>query len=153
MSPGRTEDVTSVYLTRNKSASEDYEQLCRLDVLGISDYPGGDQNLVYEEFKKQLIQCNDRRYETGLLWKPGHPPLPFNKQGSLARLSSLLRKLKANPPLLKAYDDVIRELIADGVVERVPDEESPSRNECYQRTCGVYKTKNRERWVGKSNRK
>ena len=41
MSPKTEQDLTSMYLTQTPSG--DYEQLCRLDVLGLEDQPTGDQ--------------------------------------------------------------------------------------------------------------
>ena len=131
MSPGQVNDVTSMYLTRNTSISHDYDRLCRLDVLGIEDAPEGDQTSVYKNFKEQLVQCEDGRYETGLLWKPGHVTLPSNNSNSLARLSSLLRKLKTDPSKLQAYHGIIQEQIAEGIVERVPEDAVVGKNEFY----------------------
>ena len=66
-----------MYLTQTSSG--DYEQLCRLDVLGLEDQPTGDQAETCEEFKEQLIRSDEGWYETGLSWKPRHPQLPNNK--------------------------------------------------------------------------
>lgn len=76
MSPGAETNLSSVYLTR--SSSTDYEQLCSLDVLGLEDKLEGDQQAVYSEFQEQLVRHPEGWYETGLLWKAGHPPLPNN---------------------------------------------------------------------------
>lgn len=81
MSPGSEPNLTNMFLTQTSAA--DYEALCRFDVLELQDHPVGDQDLVYEEFKEQLVRHPDRWYETGLLWKGNHPPLPNNKHGSL----------------------------------------------------------------------
>ena len=81
MSPGAETNLSSVYLTR--SSSSDYEQLCSLDVLGLEDRPAGDQQVVYSEFQEQLVRHPEGWYETGLLWKAGHPSLPNNQKGSL----------------------------------------------------------------------
>ena len=53
MSP-QQEDHSNVYLTQ--PTTHDYEQLYRLDVLGLTDISDGDQNIVYTEFKEQLQQ-------------------------------------------------------------------------------------------------
>ena len=91
MSPGSESDLTNMFLTQTSAA--DYEALCRLDVLGLQDHPVGDQDLVFEEFKEQLTRNPQGWYETGLLWKRNHPPLPNNKHGSLKQLENLVRKL------------------------------------------------------------
>lgn len=54
-----------------------------------------------------------------LPWKGDHPPLPNNKNGSLVRLDSLLRKLRCTDTLA-AYDAVICEQLEEGVVEKAP---------------------------------
>ena len=74
MSPGKEVDISSMLLTQ--TAAADYEQLCKLDVLGIQDTAIGDQADVYKEFKEQLIRRVKGWYETGLPWKANHPPLP-----------------------------------------------------------------------------
>ena len=120
MSPETEQDLTSMY---------DYEQLCRLDVLGLEDQPTGDQAAIYEEFKEQLIRSDEGWYETGLLWKPRHPQLPNNKMGSLGRLSNLVKRLKRQPMLLEKYDEIIQEQLAEGIIEKVTDE--PKGKEFY----------------------
>ena len=101
LSPGAETDLSPVYLAVNSAA--DYERLCALDVLGLADSPTRDQEDVYSEFKEQLTRSSDGRYETALPWKGDHPPLPNNKNGSLLRLNSLLRKLRRTD-MLAQYD-------------------------------------------------
>ncbi|XP_068723854.1 uncharacterized protein [Montipora capricornis] len=117
MSSGKEAHIGSLYLTR--TSSTDYEQLCSLDVLGLQDGPDGDQQSVYNDFKEQLRRSDEGWYETGLLWKHGHDLLPINKQGSLRKLESLLKKLQKEPNLLDQYDEVIQDQLAKGIVERV----------------------------------
>ena len=117
MSAGKETNLSSVYLTRTSSA--DYEQLCSLDVLSLQDRPAGDQRSVYDDFKEQLRRSDEGWYETGLLWKHGHDPLPNNKHGSLRRLEGLVKKLQKEPNLLAQYDEVIQDQLAKGIVEKV----------------------------------
>ena len=105
MSPRADTNLSSVYLTR--SSSSDYEQLCSLDVQGLEDRPASDQQVVYSKFQEQLVRHPEGWYETGLLWKAGHPPLPNNRKGSLARLSNLVKKLQKVPSHLDEYDKII----------------------------------------------
>ena len=127
MSPRTEQDLTSMYLTQ--TSSDDYEQLCSLDVLGLEDQPTGDQAAIYEEFKEQLIRSDEGWYETGLSWKPRHPQLPNNKMGSLGRLSNLVKRLKRQPMLLENYDEIIQEQLAEGIIEKITDE--PKGKEFY----------------------
>ena len=98
----------------------DYEDLCKLDVLGLEDSPSGDQSVVYDEFKEQLRRSEKGWYETGLPWKGNHTPLPNNKEGSLRRLASLVRKLEKNGSM-EDYNAVIQEQLIEGIVERTPN--------------------------------
>jgi hypothetical protein len=72
MGPGKNESHISYFA---KTLQEDYEKLCKLDVLGLQDHPMGDQNMVHEEFKESLQRNRDGSYITCLPWKPVHPPL------------------------------------------------------------------------------
>ena len=110
MSPGKETDSSKMLLTQTSTV--DYEELCRLDAL--------DQNTMYAEFKEQLTRDPSCWYETGLPWKGNHPDPPSNKQGSLNRLRSLLRKSKRTSNTEK-YNEIIQEQMRDGVVENAPD--------------------------------
>ena len=90
MSPGTETDLDSMFLAQ--TASNDYEELYRMDVLGLEDTPNGDQSVVYAEFHKQLRRSPDGWYETRLPWKGDHPPLPSNESGSLTGESSTTSK-------------------------------------------------------------
>ena len=57
VSPGQGVDLSQMFLTQTSSV--DYEELCRMDVLGLADTPVGDQEAVYEEFKEQLSRSPD----------------------------------------------------------------------------------------------
>lgn len=127
LSPGKESDLTNMFLTQTSHA--DYEDLCRLDVLGLEDRPTGDQMGVYEEFKEQLRRSPDGWYETSLPWKGNHPDLPNNKTGSLRRLENLVKKLDKQPGMLNNYDAIIRDQLSQGIVEPAP--ENPQGKEFY----------------------
>ena len=118
MSPGKEVNVNELFLTQTSSA--DYEKLCRLDVLGLEDSSTGDQMVIYDEFREQLQRHPEGWYETKLPWRANHPNLKSNKSGSLRRLGNLVKKLEKSD-LLKSYDQVIKEQLAKGIVERVED--------------------------------
>ena len=117
-SPGKEIDTTSMLLTQTSRV--DYEDLCKLDVLGLEDSPSGDQSVVYDEFKEQLRRSEEGWYDTGLPWKGNHAPLPNNKDGSLGRLASPVRKLEKNGSI-EDYNAMIQEQLIEGIVERAPN--------------------------------
>ena len=118
MSPGTEQEVSLGCLAVNSVT--DYDNLCSLDVLGLADTTGHDSN-VLGEFKEQLTRSDEGWYETALPWRPNHQPLLSNRDGSLGRLNSLLRKLKRTN-MLNEYDAVIRDQIEQGIVEKAPEE-------------------------------
>ena len=113
MSSGTETDLDKMFLAQ--TASNDYEEPHRMDVLGLEDKPNGDQSVVYEEFLEQLSRSPEGWYETGLPWKGDHPPLPSNKSGSLKRLGSLVQRLKTGR--LDDYDAIIQEQLNKGIIE------------------------------------
>ena len=117
-SPGKEIDTTSMFLTQTSRV--DYEDLCKLDVLRLADSPSGDQSVVYDEFKEQLRRSEEGWYDTGLPWKGNHAPLPNNKDGSLGRLASPVRKLEKNGSI-EDYNAMIQEQLIEGIVERAPN--------------------------------
>ena len=119
MSPGLENETSTTFLTQ--ATSVDFEQLCRSDILGLTDSSINDQDVVYSEFKEQLIRHPEGHYETGLPWKGSHPVLPTNKSGSLKRLHQLLRRLERTSTY-DQYDAIIQEQKEEGIVESAPAE-------------------------------
>ena len=72
------------------------------------------------------------RFVTGLLWRD-KPDLCNNYLSVKARLDTLLRRLRANPELKKAYVEATQEYMDMKVVERVIDPRAmePSRKDLY----------------------
>ena len=122
MSPGKESQLSPLMFARD--SHDDYMQLCSLDILGLEDRREGDQERVFEEFKEQLCQREDGKYETALPWKPNHSHLPTNYQVASSRLQSLLKRLEKQPDLFNTYDEIIQDQLREGIVETVPDQAS-----------------------------
>ena len=118
MSPGKEFDHHHMLLTQ--TTHHDYEELCRLDVLGLADTAEHDQGSVYNEFKEQLVRSPEGWYETGLPWRGNHGPLPSNKEGSLRRLNNLVKRLSRDG-LTEEYNQIIEEQKSQGIVELATD--------------------------------
>ena len=114
MSSGKEFDHSKMLLMQTSQA--DYEDLCRLDVLGLEDRPEHDQYAVHAEFCEQLVRHPEGWFETGLFWKSSHPPLPSNKSGSLRRLTQLDNKLQ-RLGITEKYAEVIKQQKSEGIVE------------------------------------
>ena len=56
----------------------------------------------------------DERYETGFIWKLNKDLLPDNKEGSIARLKALRRRLLRNPKLFDTCENIICQQVEEG---------------------------------------
>lgn len=82
MSPGKEpRDITNMFL--KQTSRVDYKDLCRLEVLGLSDTPTSDQINVYTEFQEQFTRNEEGWYKTGVPWRGNYPLLPSIREGSL----------------------------------------------------------------------
>ena len=106
ISPGRELNVTKIILPR--ATTHDYDQLRNSDVLGVHE-PLTDGRIIHQEFKDQLEQKVNGRYETVFIWKPNKYLLPYEKVGSIARLKTLMRRLLRDQKLFHTYEDIIRQ--------------------------------------------
>ena len=61
----------------------------------------------------------DGKYQCKMPFKEEHPLLPDNYTVAKSRLNSLLCRLKANPKVAKEYDNVIKDQLEKGIVEKV----------------------------------
>ncbi|XP_057292572.1 uncharacterized protein LOC130621287 [Hydractinia symbiolongicarpus] len=73
----------------------------------------------------EKIDFDGERYSVPLPWKQDHKQIPDNFQNSRNRLTSVFRQLKAKPELLQQYDDIIKQLKRDGIIEQVTEPPPP----------------------------
>ena len=118
ISPGKENDIANILFSQ--TSIHDYEKLCSLDCLGVSEKQDKPDDYVYEKFREQLGRGPGGYYETSLIWKENHPPLRNNEKSSLGRLNNLIRNLNRSKNL-EAYDKIMQEQIAGGIVEKVTE--------------------------------
>ena len=85
---------------------------------------GEREHKEFIESFNESVHFNGMRYEVELPWKQDCPSIPSDYQLCEKRLRSLHRKMLHQPELLREYDQIIQQQIQDGIVERVPDEET-----------------------------
>ena len=73
---------------------------------------------VIENFEKQL-KFNGQRYVTKLPFVKDPYTLPDNYLIAKSRLETNFKRLQTDPKLLQSYDDVIKEYLSYGIVEKV----------------------------------
>ena len=107
------------------TGQEQFEQLCKTDVLGLEE-PVKSDDFDHEVFKEQIQQNNDGQYTTRLPWKPNQVPLPDNKPLSYGRLQSTTKKLERMGKL-GDYHAIMQEQFSLGMLELVPKEPSDTK--------------------------
>ena len=118
MSPGAEFDRATMLFTQ--TSQSEFENLCRLDVLGLADTVENDQNLVYEDFKEQLVRSPEGWYETSMPWKANKQTLGTNECCSRRRLNRLVNKLSRGGNH-ERYDQIIQGQLKQGIIEPAPD--------------------------------
>ena len=91
-----------------------------MDVLGVEDRKGFDQEDVKREFFEKIQRKNDGRYQIRIPWIEGRYPVNNNQVQSSARLNSLFRRMTT--VVRKEYDKIIEEQLEMGIIEKVPED-------------------------------
>ena len=96
------------------------QKFWNLDTLGIPNVELSE----YDKFRDNVKFVNGR-YEICLPFKENRPVIEDNYKLSKNRLASLKKKLDKDKDLLKKYDDIIKEQIQSGVVQKANSEPAP----------------------------
>ena len=104
--------------TDNRNLERQLRNFWELEALGIVDK----EQSLYDQFKSNI----SLRYEVPLPWRTSLQKISLNYQLCLKRLKSLLRRLRQDPQLLKAYNCTIEEQLKCGIVEIVNEEDNVS---------------------------
>ena len=101
------------------------QSLWDLDSIGIRDH-----ETVHEAFLKN-ISFEKGRYTVQLPFRNHHDLIPDNYELSLARLNSLVKRLRKEPSLLRDYNQIINEQLEKGIVETVHEAKTPEPGAVY----------------------
>ena len=123
---------------RRETVQHEFEQLCSIDVLGLTESKMDSTAEFNHDMFKRQITLTDGSYTTHLPWKKDHVELPDNKELSLKRLQSTVCKLQKSNKL-EDYHDIMTEQLESGVLEPVPTEEPTSEMIHYIPHHGVIK--------------
>ena len=116
-------DAQSSVTNSTEIMEQELKKFWNVETLGIRDI----EPSLYEQFLKQ-VSFKDGSYCVQLPWKDPHPMLPNKCQ---TRLFGLLRRLKQNPSLFREYNAVIRDQLANGIIEVVDSQLSPKSDTHY----------------------
>ena len=115
---------TSMYteVDRSLPLKPNFEDFWRLESIGISDSPvDSDNSMAFNKFNETLRYENGR-YSVTWPWKNEQPNLPENRTLAVGRLKSLVKRMKDNPDLVQKYDDIIKDQLRKGIIEKVRTE-------------------------------
>ena len=107
----------------------DYEQLYKLDVLGVEDRGENDQLQVLTDFGESITRQEDGRYQVSIPWIPGSKLTSTNEQHSRTRLRNVNRKLAKDEGLKQEYKRIVEDQLDSGIIENVP--ETPTGERVY----------------------
>ncbi|GFY22636.1 uncharacterized protein TNCV_2178971 [Trichonephila clavipes] len=96
------------------------KKLWSLETIGIN--PNNEVPLSDKEILKSFEQntvYTIKKYETRLLWKEGRRELKNNYEIAKRRLLGLSKAFEKNEELCLKYDEIIKEHLRDGIIERV----------------------------------
>ncbi|XP_060589617.1 uncharacterized protein LOC132744845 [Ruditapes philippinarum] len=104
-----------------ENSIQDLEDFWNIEAIGICDKDEmNDDELSMRKFKSTLT-FQDGRYSVTWPWKEENPDLPENKGLAIGRLKSCLKRLENKPDLLEKYNNVIKDQLSKGVIEKVQD--------------------------------
>ena len=105
--------VMRVEIDQNESLDKMVKKFWEIE--GIDNSSSYDVN-VYEKFRES-VRFENGRYPVCLPWKDETEVLPDNFQ-LCKKLECLLKRLKKSPKLFQEYDEIIKNQISDGTIER-----------------------------------
>ena len=86
-----------------------YEQLYKLDVLGVEDRGENDQLQVLNDFGESITRQEDGRYQVSIPWIPGSKLTSTNEQHSRTRLRNVNKKLAKDKDLKQEYKRIVED--------------------------------------------
>ena len=97
-------------VTRIESPHDQLKRFWELEAIGIMDQQTDQMTAEEEDALQQFnSSCKFERYEVGLPWKTGHPPLVDNYKQAYQRLVSMERKLTKDPKKAKLYCEAVKQ--------------------------------------------
>ena len=109
----------AVIIERDSELTEDLKQFWDIENSGkiqeIDEFESNENPL------EGKIKFNGTRYEVTLPIKNEESKIPDNHSVASIRLNSLLKRLQLKPDIFEQYDNVIKEQLAAGVIEKVEE--------------------------------
>ena len=95
------------------------EDFWNIESIGVTDKPNIKGDDIAMETFRNTLRFENKRYQVTWPWKSENQDLLQNRQFAIGRLNSCLFKLRNKQELLTNYDNVIKDQLVKGVVEKV----------------------------------
>lgn len=95
------------------------EDFWNVESIGIVDKQNTAEDTIALKSFRESVSYDEGRYQVRWPWIEGIPEVPDNRELALGRLKSCVTKLRNKPELFKKYDDVIKDQLCKGVIEKV----------------------------------
>ena len=117
------EHPVTVHTAENNPTKENFENLWRLDLIGITDDPKRtDDDVALEQFNKSIRVKENGQPEVGWPWVTENPSLPSNFGLVYGRFKTLAKKLSENSEMREEYSKIMNDQINHGMIEVAPNE-------------------------------
>ena len=92
-----------------------------LETTGITDRVGKESDDEALEMLCKTIKFKDGRYQVIWAWKSNKVCVSDNYNVALRRMQALVPWFQSDEYLLQSYDDIIRQQLNQGIIDRVDD--------------------------------
>ena len=100
--------------------TEPVHKLWDLDTIGINSNEPPPEDRITHKHYLETVKYENGQYWVSLPWKLNVPDLPTNYKLAKGQLCTLLSRVSKNENHLQLYDDIIKEQLKNGFIEKVP---------------------------------
>ena len=94
-------------ITSHEIEERTLEKFWSLESIGITDEPETKDTDYLEEYQRDSITYDGKKYVAKLPWKEEHPTLPTNYSIAKRRTESTIRRLREKPYIFKKSGEII----------------------------------------------
>lgn len=123
----RSEQSLSIHVSTVEQF--DISQFWTLESLGIQ--PEAESTNTTNSYQDRCIEFRTKKYVARLPWRLSHPELLPNFMVCLRRTRGTVKRLAKDTKLIHLYDQIIREQLDRGFIEKVPSDDLKGTRSCH----------------------
>ena len=102
---------------------QDLQRFWEVEDVGVTTNPQ-DNTFLEQYSNSHITRLEDGSYSTKFPWKDDCPPLPSNYSICEGRTRSIIHRLVQTAGMLQTYDDILKEQVNRGFIEKVTPTDS-----------------------------